>query len=58
MNDNNFVKTSFNCPIELRDKIETIINEYIDTYSPNEIMIKIIENSFEKGFHLSDECSS
>lgn len=49
---NSYVTTSFKCPLELRDKIEQIINEHNDVYSPDEIMIKIIKNSFEKGFDL------
>lgn len=31
-----FVKTSFNCPIELRDRLEQLINEYSEKYTPEE----------------------
>mgnify|MGYP000958038813 CR=1 FL=1 len=33
-----FVKTSFNCPIELRDRLEQLINEYSEKHTPEEII--------------------
>ena len=32
------VKTTFNCPIDLRDRLEDLVNEYIGQYTADEIM--------------------
>ena len=41
------VKTTFNCPIELRDEIEQLVNDYMEKYTPNEIMIKLLKKGLE-----------
>lgn len=40
-----YVKTSFNCPIELRDRLETIINKYEGIYSVEDIMNYLLDKS-------------
>ncbi|SFH70838.1 hypothetical protein SAMN04487830_10610 [Pseudobutyrivibrio sp. OR37] len=37
-NNKETVKTTFNCPIDLRDRLETLINDNIGQYTPDEIM--------------------
>ena len=42
-----FVKTTLNCPIELRDRLEPIINDN-PQYSTEEIIYKILDNGLRK----------
>lgn len=42
-----FIKTTFNCPIELRDRLEQIINDN-PQYSTEEIIYKILDNGLRK----------
>ena len=43
-----FVKTSFKCPIELRDRLEQLINEYSEKYTPEEIMYSLLDDALKK----------
>lgn len=43
-----FVKTSFNCPIELRDRLEQLINEYSEKYTPEEIMYSLLDDALKR----------
>ena len=43
----NTVKTTFNCPIELRDELEQLVNDYTEKYTPDEIMIKLLKKGLE-----------
>lgn len=43
-----FVKTSFNCPIELRDRLEQLINEYSEKHTPEEIMYSLLDDALKK----------
>ena len=42
-----FIKTTFNYPIELRDRLEQIINDN-PQYSTEEIIYKILDNGLRK----------
>ena len=43
-----FVKTSFNCPIELRDRLEQLINAYSEKHTPEEIMYSLLDDALKK----------
>ena len=47
-NNQKTIKTTFNCPIELRDRLESLINEYIGQYTADEIMEILITKALEK----------
>ena len=42
-----FIKTTFNCPFELRDRLEQIINDN-PQYSTEEVICKIFDNGLRK----------
>ena len=42
-----FIKTIFNCPIEIRDRIEQIINDN-QQYTTEEIISKILDDGLLK----------
>ena len=45
---NVLVKTSFNCPIELRNRLEQLINEYSEKYTPEEIIYSLLDDALKK----------
>ena len=47
MKTQQFIKTTFNYPIELRDRLEQIINDN-PQYSTEEIIYKILDNGLRK----------
>ena len=53
-NDNKeTVETTFNCPIDLRDRLETLINENIGQYTSDEIMEILLTKALENDSPLS-----
>ena len=53
-NDNKeTVETTFNCPIDLRDRLEALVNEYIGQYTSDEIMEILLTKALEKDIPLS-----
>lgn len=47
------VKTTFNCPIDLRDRLETLINDNIGQYTSDEIMEILLTKALQKDSPLS-----
>lgn len=47
MKTQKFIKTIFNCPIEIRDRIEQIINDN-PQYTTEEIISKILDDGLLK----------
>ena len=47
------VKTTFNCPIALRDELENLINENREYFSPDEIMTKLLKKALANDSPLS-----
>lgn len=48
INTQELVKTTFKCPIELRDRLEQMINEYSGVYTVEEIMYTLLNESLQK----------
>lgn len=42
------VRTSFYCQIELRDRLEQLINEYSEKYTPEKIMYSLLDDALKK----------
>ena len=45
---NNCVITTFNCPIEIRDKLEEILNEHREIYTTEEIMSALLRFALDE----------
>ncbi|MBQ9863636.1 MAG: hypothetical protein IJM28_06980 [Lachnospiraceae bacterium] len=52
-NNKKTVKTTFNCSIDLRDRLESLINEYIGQYTADEIMEILLMKALENDMPLS-----
>ena len=44
----NCVTTTFNCPIELRDRLEETLNQYIGIYTTEEIMNALLSFALDE----------
>ena len=42
------IQTSFNCQIELRDRLEDICNKFYNVYTPDEIMNQLLDESLKR----------
>ena len=51
-NNKETVETTFNCPIDLRDRLEALINEHNEQYTADEIMEILLTKALEKDMPL------
>jgi len=52
-NNQKKIKTTFNCPIDLRDRLETLVNEHIGQYTADEIMEILLTKALKEDKPLS-----
>lgn len=48
INTQKLIKTTFKCPVELRDRLEQMINEYSDVCTVEEVMCSLLDEALKK----------